>query len=127
MTTPEELASPHVDDYCWHPDGWECAWEGSVQAAATVTRGQAGAGFASLAGEVITHVRVWKRYVERFTVRDCWEWYATASLGEPDRPMPDGWQPQEDAPVWRFVPRDHPGAVAVWVCGMVGDEPPEKP
>ena len=126
QSTGHAVASPYVEDYCWHPDGWECAGESSVRDARTTTRAEAAAAFA-FNGHDFIEVRVWKRYIERFTIRGCWEWYATASLGEPGKPMPDGWQPQEDAPVWRFVARGYPGAIPVWVCGAKGDEPPAKP
>ncbi len=123
---PTDIASPHVEDYYWAASDWEYAGESTVHDARTTTRAQAAAAF-TYNGHAFIEVRVWKRYVERFTIRECWEWYATASLGEPDKPMPDGWEPQEHAPVWRFVPRDHPTAIPVWVCGVVGDQPPEKP
>ncbi len=123
---PHDIASPHVGDYCWHPRGIGFEPECSVHDALTTTRAQAATEFA-FNGHDFIEVRVWKRYVERFTVGECWEWYATASLGEPDKPMPDGWQPDEAAPVWRFVPRAYPDAIAVWICGVKGDEPPEKP
>lgn len=148
VRSPKDLVSPDVEWYCWAADGWDSAGEGSVRDATTTTRGQAAAFFARETTGRLIDVRVWKRYVDRFTRQDVWDgpgkdrWVDrrerdmrdagehVPALGElfklaPDEPPAD-WQPDEYDAVWRFVPRDYPGAVAVWVCGVKGDNPPER-
>ena len=154
---PSDIVSPGVEWFCWCPSGWEDAGEGSVQDAHDTTRGQAAAHFASCGCHAMTEVRAWKRYVRCFTRQDVWDgpgkdrWTdhrreaeilaqralegrpgtGIPSLGDlyrqaPTEPPAD-WEPDEYDPVWQFVRRDHPDAIAVWVCGMADDEPPENP
>lgn len=149
VRSPQDIVSPDVEWYCWAADGWESAGEGSVRDASKTTRGQAAAFFAQETTGHLPDVRVWKRYVERFTRQDVWEgpgkdrWVDhrerelvaagkhVPSLGElharaPAEP-PEDWQPDEYDAVWRFVHRSYPGAIAVWVCGVKGDKPPDDP
>ena len=129
------ITNADVESYCWHPDGWECAAEGSVRDARKVTRGKAAAFFAREAswGD-IRLVRVWKRYVRPWTRQDQWDYsgrerweYRNEVDESPDHPPAD-WQPDwESDPVWEFVHRDHPDAIPVWVCGQKGDKPPSSP
>lgn len=152
---PTGIVSPHVDDYCWAASGWEDAGEGSVCDARTTTRGQAAAFFARAFGS-ITDVRVWKRYVLRFTRQDVWDgpgkdrWVdrreaeimaARALEGRPGEDIPPlgdlfkeasaepptDWEPDCYDPVWQFVHGSHPDAVPVWICGIKGDTPPADP
>lgn len=134
--SPWAVTNPNVDSYCWHPDGWECAAEGSIRDARKVTRGQAAAWFArEVAYGDIRLVRVWKRYVRPlarqdqwdYSGRERWEWQNETDES-PDRPPVD-WQPdwEEGDPVWEFVHKDHPDAVPVWVCGEKGDRAPLRP
>ena len=135
MEKPTEVVNPHVDSYCWHPDGWEAAGEFTVHDARKTTRGKAAAMFAREFYGDITAVRVWKRYVRQWTRQDVWDyegrdqWEQRNELdydAGPEEP-PANWQPDEESPVWEFVRRDHPDAVPVWICGVKGDRAPQNP
>ncbi len=49
-----------------------------------------------------------------------------AEFAPPAEP-PSDWEPDEYDPVWQFVHRSHPDAIAVWVCAVKGDDPPPNP
>ncbi len=60
-----------ADDLVFGPD-YDEAWEGSVQDARDRSRGSARAAFASIIGEPLTTIRVYKRYVRIYSARDVW-------------------------------------------------------
>lgn len=132
---PSDPVNPYVDSYCWHPDDWEMASEYSVQPADTTTRGQAASYFSKFGPGHLPDVGVWKRYVQPLTRQDVWDdygrerWEERHDLGDDEGPAapPSEWEPDEYDPVWRFVHRSHPDAIAVWVCGIKGDDPPADP
>jgi hypothetical protein len=134
MARPTDVLNGDVNSYVWSNDGWEFAAEGSVCDAQRYSRGQAAAFFAAEIGH-FPSVRVWKRYVLPLTRQDAWEYEGAERWADrndrdwedaPDE-VPANWEFDEDAPVWRFVHREAPGAIPVWVCGEKGSRPPENP
>lgn len=126
-----------LDWCCWAADGWEnAACEGTVRDATTTTRGQAAAAVARETGEPLTNVRVWKRYIRPLSRQEIWDYYGRERWAYrhdldlddegPESP-PDDWQPDEYDPSWVFVHRSHPEALAAWIVGWKGDDPPENP
>ncbi len=132
---PSDPVNAYVDSYAWHPHDWEMAGEYSVQPVDGTTRGQAAGHFSRCGPGYLPDVRVWKRYVEALTRQVVWDDYGRerweyrhdleCDAGPPE--PPSEWEPDEYDPVWRFVHHSHPGAIAVWVCGVKGDEPPHNP
>lgn len=132
---PSDPVNPYIDSYAWDPAGCEMAAEGTIREVQHATRGQAVAWFARELGEDITAVRVWKRYVRPLTRGEVWDDYGREAWEQrrdldadegPDEP-PSEWEPDEYDPVWQFIHRSHPDAIAVWVCGVKGNEPPPNP
>lgn len=140
---PDECLNPHVETYCWHHHGWECASIGSVADARKLTRGQAAAFFANETTGYLPNVRVWKRYVRPLTRQNAWECdgrdaaidrysydhdceYEDAGAEVPEI-VPRDYRPDGDTPVWEFVHRAHPEAIPVWVCGEKGTPAPHVP
>lgn len=138
------FVNPDVDSYCWHPDGWEMAGEGTVHDAETTTRGEAASWFNKYGPMDFPSVRVWKRHVLPSTYQELWDDLGRERvawrLEHGDPPMseeeawevtgavvPDDWEPHETDPVWSFVARGTPGSMPVWVCGCAGDTPPPAP
>lgn len=123
---------------CWHQEGWESAAEWSVRDARVVTRAKAH--YAATWDYQWTEIGVWKRYLRPLDRQEMWESYCDDCLWlEPDpggedgaeRKMPEHppgfWVAPEGVPVWRFVKRDEPGAIPVWIVGETALGPPVKP
>lgn len=127
MTPPETRTEwADIDIFpCWHADGWECAAEWSMRDARVVTRAEALGTVGDEVG-VWTDARAWKRYIRPFSVEEQWA-EARRLFDYPEEGPPAGWHGQEDVPCWEFVPRSHPDALPVWVCGIAGDTPPPSP
>jgi hypothetical protein len=143
MRKPDDLAFPYLtlDDLCFvHDEGVY----GEVRDAATCTRGQAIAYYASETTGDFTDVRCVVRYVLLHTRQDIWdgpgrEQWADDHIADhlaatgvrlslveawkqsPDVP-PSSWTPEEYSPCWSVCSKNHPRARKAWMCEIKGDD-----
>lgn len=124
---------------CWHPDGWECASEYSVQDPTRVTRPEAIARFCHEVSEPWVDVRVYKRHARALTIQEQWEdrgmdewvWNMDPDglIEDPQPPdvAPLDWTADDEAPAWELCHRSHAEATPIWVCILKGQRIPASP